>query len=511
MNILATELGVTGKARVNSDDIFSALSRMYDRLEGGWACTAMLAGFGIIGFRDSYGGYCSWKQIPPAPDFVSSSFQYMFGSKWRSKPLSALTLLMVDAMLTPEFLIGIRPLVLGSRPSASGQGMDYMMASESVALRQLGYKRADIRDVLPGEAVIIPKGLPPVFAQVQKQKAYCPDIFEYCYFARPDAIIDGISVHQSRENMGRFLGDRITKVLTADQLKEIDVVMPIPETSNTSAPVVAARLNKPYCQGFIKNRYVFRTFIMPGQRDREKGVRRKLNAMEEQFAGKTVLLVDDSIVRGTTSREIVNMATEAGAKGVYFASCSPRIRHPHIYGIDLASPSELIAHKRDDDAIALHIGAKKVIFQELDDLKEACAQAVPAGTTARKNQEFEVGVFNGEYVTPVPEGYFQHIEKVRGETRKMKVMKSAREAVANGSAGREEIQIATNGVEVNDDGKVVPAQASTANGVSAINGDGVLRTRDGKINLEEDEEEAPPRHRMDIGLHNQADFEYVDM
>ena len=389
--------------------------------------------------------------------------------------------------------------------------MDYMMASESVALRQLGYKRTEIRDVLPGEAVIIPKGLPPVSAQVQKQKAYCPDIFEYCYFARPDAIIDGISVHQSRENMGRFLGDRIIKVLTADQLKEIDVVMPIPETSNTSAPVVAARLNKPYCQGFIKNRYVFRTFIMPGQKAREKGVRRKLNAMEEQFAGKTVLLVDDSIVRGTTSREIVNMATEAGAKGVYFASCSPRIRHPHIYGIDLASPSELIAHKRDAHAIALHIGAKKVIFQELDDLKEACAQAVVAGTTARKNQEFEVGVFNGEYVTPVPEGYFKHIENIRGKTKKMKIMENAREAVANGLAGREEIQIATNGVEVNDDGKVVPAPATTTNGALAIEGDGVLHTRNGSGKVEEDEEEALPKHRMDIGLHNQADFDYVEI
>ena len=388
--------------------------------------------------------------------------------------------------------------------------MDYMMASESVALRQLGYKRTEIRDVLPGEAVIIPKGLPPVSAQVQQQKAYCPDIFEYCYFARPDAIIDGISVHQSRENMGRFLGDRIIKVLTADQLKEIDVVMPIPETSNTSAPVVAARLNKPYCQGFIKNRYVFRTFIMPGQKAREKGVRRKLNAMEEQFAGKTVLLVDDSIVRGTTSREIVNMATEAGAKGVYFASCSPRIRHPHIYGIDLASPSELIAHRRDAHAIALHIGAKKVIFQELDDLKEACAQAVVAGTTARKNQEFEVGVFNGEYVTPVPEGYFKHIENVRGKTKKMKIMENAREAVANGLAGREEIQIATNGVEVDDDGKVIPAPASTTNGGLAIDGDGVLHTRNGNGKVEEDEEEALPKHRMDIGLHNQADFDYVE-
>ena len=388
--------------------------------------------------------------------------------------------------------------------------MDYMMASESVALRQLGYKRTEIRDVLPGEAVIIPKGLPPVSAQVQKQKAYCPDIFEYCYFARPDAIIDGISVHQSRENMGRFLGDRIIKVLTADQLKEIDVVMPIPETSNTSAPVVAARLNKPYCQGFIKNRYVFRTFIMPGQKAREKGVRRKLNAMEEQFAGKTVLLVDDSIVRGTTSREIVNMATEAGAKGVYFASCSPRIRYPHIYGIDLASPSELIAHKRDAHEIASHIGAKKVIFQELDDLKEACAQAVVPGTTARKNQEFEVGVFNGEYVTPVPGGYFKHIENVRGKTKKMKIMENAREAVAYGFAGREEIQIATNGVEVNDDGKVIPAPASTTNGALAIDGDGVLHTRNGNGKLEEDEEEALPKHRMDIGLHNQADFDYVE-
>lgn len=231
--------------------------------------------------------------------------------------------------------------------------------------------------------------------------------------------------------------------------------------------------------------------------------------MEEQFAGKTVLLVDDSIVRGTTSREIVNMATESGARSVYFASCSPRIRHPHIYGIDLASPSELIAHNRDDDAIALHIGAKKVIFQELEDLKQACAQAVPAGILARKNQEFEVGVFNGEYVTPVPNGYFTHIEKVRGETRKMKVMGNAREAVANGSAGKEEIQIAMNGVEVTDDGKVVPAPASSTNGALA-NGNGAEHTPNGKRKLEEDEDEALPRRRMDIGLHNQADFEYVE-
>ena len=309
--------------------------------------------------------------------------------------------------------------------------------------------------------------------------------------------------------MGAKLADRIKQVLSPEQLKEIDVVMPIPETSITIAPVCATQLGKPYGQGFVKNRYVFRTFIMPGQAAREQGVRRKLNAMEDQFEGRNVLLIDDSIVRGTTSREIVMMAKEAGAKKVYFASAAPRIRHPHIYGIDLASPSELIAHKRDDDEIARHIGAEKVIFQTLDDLKDACFQAARKGVDL-KVEKFEVGVFDGQYVTMVPDGYFEHLEKVRGETKKMKVMDRARAAVANGSAGAEEIQMATNGVEVNGDGKVVPASPSLANGSSHTNGTNTGAKSKMYMELEE-AQRSPPVNRQDVTMYNQADYDVPDL
>ncbi|KAL8628396.1 hypothetical protein Q9189_005899 [Teloschistes chrysophthalmus] len=391
---------------------------------------------------------------------------------------------------------------LGRIPSDAGEGTDYMMASESVALKQLGFE--DFADIMPGQAVIIRKGTAPVFYQIQEQKRYAPDIFEFCYFARPDSIIDGISVNQSRENMGTRLGRKIKATIGEKAVREIDVIIPIPETSTTSVPFVAQILKRPYHQGFVKNRYVFRTFIMPGQTARQKGVKRKLNAMDQKFAGKNVLLIDDSIVRGTTSREIVGMAREAGAKKVYFASCAPPVTHAHIYGIDLASPNELIAHARGHDRtieeIAKDIGADEVIFQDLEDLKAACSDADILRPEAEKLKDFEVGVFCGNYVTPVDAEYFKHLEEVRGESMKMKVLEKARGAIANGTSSKDVLEVATNGLKGLESGKPV-ASSDHAGAKSAphINGNGDRRRPSNS-------EETTPRDRMDISLHNFGDF-----
>ncbi|KAI6799574.1 Amidophosphoribosyltransferase [Hortaea werneckii] len=453
LNVFADQLNETGKARVNASDLFSALERMYEKCQGGWACTAMLAGFGLIGFRDSY---------------------------------------------------GIRPMVIGERTSSDGKGRDYMMASESVALSQCGY--GNIKDILPGQAVIIEKGKPPVFQQVAPQRAYAPDIFEYVYFARPESIIDGISVYRTRQLMGYRLAETIKKQLGPEELKQIDAVIPIPETSLVSAYAVSKHLKKPYCQGFVKNRYIFRTFIMPNQSARQRGVRAKLNAIPVEFKDKNVLLVDDSIVRGTTSREIVMMAKEAGAKNVYFSSCAPPITNAHIYGIDLASPSELIAHHRNQEEIAKHIGADGVIYQSLPDLTSACAQDSPRDPASQK---FEVGVFCGKYITPVSNEYFEHLERARGQARKMKVMEKAREAVMQGVANENQVKMAANGVAVDVHGEVV-ARDNDAEGEvrmpkrQKVDNPGNLTNGD-QSHHADSEGDARAERSQDIALHNLND------
>ncbi|EEQ39952.1 conserved hypothetical protein [Clavispora lusitaniae ATCC 42720] len=366
LNVFASELDKFNKSRVNNNDVFTALEKTMGIVRGAYAVVAMIAGYGMIGFRD------------------------------------------------PN---GIRPLLFGERVLEDGR-MDYMLASESVVLSAHGY--TNIRDLGPGEAVIVPKDCfetetprTPEFKQVVEPKTFAPDIFEYVYFARPDSVMDGVSVYRSRIEMGNRLAAKIRKSFPhRDVLGEIDVVIPVPDTSRTSALQCSVSLNVPYREGFVKNRYIGRTFIMPNQQERRSSVRRKLNAMVSEFKGRNVLLVDDSIVRGTTSKEIVAMAREAGAKKVFFASCAPPIRFNHIYGIDLADTKALVGFNRTESQIAEVIGADKVFFQDLEDLIDCC--------TGGNAKEFEVGVFTGKYITGVEDNYIQELEKIRAQNQRIK-------------------------------------------------------------------------------------------
>jgi len=351
LNVFAHELqrGVQGH-RLTVDDVFNAVAGVHRRCRGAYAVVAMIAGFGLLAFRDPY---------------------------------------------------GIRPLLFGAQANPLGE--DWMVASESVALDALGFKVQG--DVAPGEAILITLDGVVHTRQCAERASLNPCIFEYVYFARPDSVLDGTSVYETRLCMGEFLAEKIKRQFA--HLK-IDVVIPIPDTSRPSAMQLAKRLNLSYREGFIKNRYIGRTFIMPGQSTRKKSVRQKLNAMAMEFRGKNVLLVDDSIVRGTTSREIIQMARDSGARAVYFASASPPVRFPNVYGIDMPTREELLANGRDDEAIAREIGADAVIYQDLDDLIKAVQAVNP------KLDRFDASCFDGRYITgDVDEAYLSHLEDQR--------------------------------------------------------------------------------------------------
>jgi len=284
----------------------------------------------------------------------------------------------------------------------------YMFASESVALKPDGFEF--VRDVAPGEAIYVTEDGQFHSQSCAEKASYAPCIFEFVYFARPDSTIDRMSVYATRVNMGTKLGEKIAREWSD---KDIDVVIPIPETSCDVALEIARMLDLPYRQGFVKNRYIGRTFIMPGQEMRKKSVRQKLNAIDREFKGKNVLLVDDSIVRGTTSAQIVEMAREAGAKNVYFASAAPEIRFPNVYGIDMPSAAELIAHGREVEDINQSISADGLIFQSLNDLIAAVSQENPEIT------KFETSVFDGQYITgDIDQDYLNHIDQLRNDSAK---------------------------------------------------------------------------------------------
>ncbi|MFV0680293.1 amidophosphoribosyltransferase [Ottowia sp.] len=333
LNVLAHELerATRGNA-LGPDQVFEAVAHVHRRVRGSYAVIAQIAGHGMVAFRDPY---------------------------------------------------GIRPLIFGRGPDGG-----VMVASESVALEGTGFTPE--RDVAPGEALFVPLDGTAHTRQCAAQTQLSPCIFEFVYLARPDSVLDGMSVYQARLNLGQTLAKRVVSTVPPS---EIDVVIPIPESSRPSATELARLLGKPYREGFVKNRYVGRTFIMPGQGVRKKSVRQKLNAIASEFAGRNVLLVDDSIVRGTTSKEIVQMAREAGANKVYMASAAPPVRHPNVYGIDMPTRQELVAHDRSVEQIREMIGADALIYQDVEAMKRAVGQLNPSVAG------FEASCFDGVYVT----------------------------------------------------------------------------------------------------------------
>ena len=355
LNVFAHELHRLGKLRIGAEDIFAAISRVHDRCRGGYAAVAMITGVGIIGFRDPH---------------------------------------------------GIRPLIFGKRHTDFGP--EYVIASESVALEMLDF--TVVRDVKPGEVVFVSADGVLHTHECAPGATLTPCIFEHVYLARPDSIIDGISVHKARMRMGEKLATKIQQ-LRPDH--DIDVVIPIPDTARSAALEIANALGLKYREGFIKNRYIPRTFIMPGQRMRQKSVRQKLHTMELEFRNKNVLLVDDSIVRGTTSSQIIKMARDAGAKKVYFASAAPPVCYPNVYGIDMPTRKELIANKRSVEQICELIGADWLVYQDLEALLEAAGHGNP------EIQQFDCSCFDGNYVTgDVSAGYLKQLEKLRSDAAK---------------------------------------------------------------------------------------------
>ncbi len=366
LNVLAHELNKLNKLTINQEDIFTAVRGVHQRCRGGYAAVAMITGYGIVAFRDPH---------------------------------------------------GIRPIVFGKRETAVGT--EYLIVSESVAIDVLGFEL--VRDLIPGEAIFITAEGQLYTQQCVNKPKYSPCIFEIVYMARPDSIIDGISVYKARLRMGKALAKKILRLYPKH---DVDVVIPIPDTSRTAALQLAHVLNRKYREGFVKNRYIPRTFIMPGQSMRKKSVRQKLNAISLEFKGKNVLLVDDSIVRGTTCQQIIQMARDAGAKQVYFASAAPPVRYPNVYGIDMPSVNELLAHNRTTEEIAAIIGADWLVYQDLEDLI-ACARK---GNKNIKN--FDTSCFTGHYVTgDVDQIYLEQLARHRNDAAKMERQTESTEVI----------------------------------------------------------------------------------